>query len=289
MLAHGGRGWWYDAAAFMALAARHVWIELSGLPPKRLPEYYPRYDLGRLARKWIFATDWPGVPGHAGNARAVVDLGLDDDVAALVLGGNALRVYAGLEPPPTSTAKEDPDLTYPSSRADYLGRPARELCDDELEQQGKNAHDTRNWVFLHGTAEQFATHTARMLELEQEYLRRYPKRTWQGSGGAPTEESEAASCARRCAAILVQLEALLEPPPPRWREPRWADDPSTRLLRRIAARTGGRMNKLEVHQLAREVGLDRAALARLYNGDAPLLSTEKQDRVITDAGRAALG
>ena len=48
------------------------------------------------------------------------------------------------------------------------------------------------------------------------------------------------------------------------------------------------MNKLEVHQLAREVGLDLAALARLYNADPPLLRTDKQDRVITDAGRAAL-
>lgn len=98
VLAHGGRGWWYDAAAFMALSHEHVWIELSGLPPKRLPQYYAKYDLGRLARKWIFATDWPGVPGTAANARAVVDLGLDDELAGLVLGGNAMRVYAGLDP-----------------------------------------------------------------------------------------------------------------------------------------------------------------------------------------------
>jgi predicted TIM-barrel fold metal-dependent hydrolase len=97
VLAHGGRGWWYDAAAFMALSNPKVWIELSGLPPKRLPEYYSGCDLGRLARKWIFATDWPGVPGTAINARAVVDLGLDDELAATVLGGNALRVYAGLD------------------------------------------------------------------------------------------------------------------------------------------------------------------------------------------------
>ena len=75
----------------------NVWIELSGLPPKRLPEYYARFDLGRLARKWIFATDWPGVPGTAQNARAVAELGLDDERAAAVLGGNALRVYAGLD------------------------------------------------------------------------------------------------------------------------------------------------------------------------------------------------
>jgi hypothetical protein len=61
------------------------------------------------------------------------------------------------------------------------------------------------------------------------------------------------------------------------------------LLRRVATAEGGRMNKLEVHQTAREVGLERAALAKLYNGDPPLLRTEKQDRVITDAGLAKLG
>jgi uncharacterized protein len=97
VLAHGGRGWWYDAAAFMALSNARVWIELSGLPPKRLPEYYRRYDLGRLASRFIFATDWPGVPGTAANARSVLDLGLDDGLARRVLGGNALTVYAGLD------------------------------------------------------------------------------------------------------------------------------------------------------------------------------------------------
>ena len=106
VLAHGGRGWWYDAAAFMAQSHPNVWIELSGLPPKRLPEYYARFDLARLARRWIFATDWPGVPSTAQNARAVAGLGLDDETVGLVLGGNATSVYAGLghlAAPPTST------------------------------------------------------------------------------------------------------------------------------------------------------------------------------------------
>jgi predicted TIM-barrel fold metal-dependent hydrolase len=98
VLAHGGRGWWYDAAAFMALTYPTVWIELSGLPPKRLPQYYARYDLARLANRFIFATDWPGVPGTAQNARAVAGLGIDDPTVARVLGGNALDVYAGLDP-----------------------------------------------------------------------------------------------------------------------------------------------------------------------------------------------
>jgi hypothetical protein len=40
----------------------------------------------------IFATDWPGVPGIAANARAVASL-CDRETAGLVLAGNALRVY----------------------------------------------------------------------------------------------------------------------------------------------------------------------------------------------------
>ena len=93
VLAHGGRGWWYDAAASLALLHENVWIELSGLPPQRLPHYYARFDLRRLAGKFIFGTDWPGVPGIARNARALAALGLGDDVLAGALAGNALAVY----------------------------------------------------------------------------------------------------------------------------------------------------------------------------------------------------
>jgi len=93
VLAHGGRGWWYDAAAFMALSNERVWIELSGLPPSRLREYYARHNWKRLTRRMIFGTDWPGVPGIAANARAVAALCPDEETAALVLAGNACRVY----------------------------------------------------------------------------------------------------------------------------------------------------------------------------------------------------
>jgi uncharacterized protein len=93
VLAHGGRGWWYDAAAFMALANERVWIELSGLPPSRLTTYYTRHNWNRLVRRFIFGTDWPGVPGIAHNARAVAALCPDEESARLVLAGNAARVY----------------------------------------------------------------------------------------------------------------------------------------------------------------------------------------------------
>jgi len=93
VLAHGGRGWWYDAAAFLALSYENVWIELSGLPPRRLPEYYSRHNFARLTRRFIFGTDWPGVPGIARNARAIAALCPDEETAGLVLGGNAVQVY----------------------------------------------------------------------------------------------------------------------------------------------------------------------------------------------------
>ena len=93
VLAHGGRGWWYDAAAFMALSNDRVWIELSGLPPSRLREYYARHSWPRLTRRMIFATDWPGVPGIARNARAVAALCPDEETVRLVLAGNACHVY----------------------------------------------------------------------------------------------------------------------------------------------------------------------------------------------------
>ncbi len=97
VFAHGGRGWWYDAAAFLALARDNVWLDLAGLPPKKLPEYYARFDLERLAQKWVFGTDWPGVPGTARNARAVGTLGLSDATVRKVLSGNAMTLFPGLK------------------------------------------------------------------------------------------------------------------------------------------------------------------------------------------------
>jgi uncharacterized protein len=99
VLAHGGRGHWYADAARMALDLDNVWLDLAGLPPKRLPDYYAGFDLPALARKWIFGTDWPGVPGVARNVRAVAALGLPDDTLAAVLARNAGRVYPGLPVP----------------------------------------------------------------------------------------------------------------------------------------------------------------------------------------------
>lgn len=96
VFAHGGRGWWYDTAAFLALSKPNVWLDLAGLPPKNLPTYYARFDLNRLATKMIFGTDWPGIPGVARNARALATLGWSDEVLRGVLSGNAAKLFPGL-------------------------------------------------------------------------------------------------------------------------------------------------------------------------------------------------
>jgi uncharacterized protein len=96
VLAHGGRGWWYDQAAFLALMRPSVWLEVSGLPPRRLPDYYGS-SLRRLASKMIFGTDWPGVPGVQANARALekvlLEAGCTADQVEGALGGNAAGVF----------------------------------------------------------------------------------------------------------------------------------------------------------------------------------------------------
>jgi hypothetical protein len=169
------------------------------------------------------------------------------------------------------------------------GVPAGELTDAELEAQGTAAHATRNWVFLHGTADQFRHHTERMLELEQEYLRRFPKRTWQGSSDSGAELDEATRLRLALRGLATQIDALLAgSPEPAPQAPDSSPEQVRRLLGRVAA-AGGRMHKLELHQLAREIGISPASLAALYRGADPVLTTERDERVLTATGRAVLG
>lgn len=174
------------------------------------------------------------------------------------------------------------------------GVPAGELSDAELERQGTRAHATRNWVFLHGTADQFHRHTERMLELEQEYLRRHPKRTWQGAGrdGSPAVYLDPVQQIRQVlrsfqaqmAGLLAELadtQAAAAAGPEG--EPVALE---VRLLARFAEAPDGRLHKLEAHQAARELGLHPTQLAELYKQDPPLLATAGPYRFLTDAGRA---
>ena len=171
------------------------------------------------------------------------------------------------------------------------GVPARDLSDEELERQGVQVHAMRHWVFLHGTAEQFRTHTERMLELEQEYLRRHPQRTWQGvggDGGTPSRDDRIRDLVQTFSSAVT---ALLDEEPrstPSGGEPRDPQAAQLALLRRFAEAPGGRLDKLEAHQIARQLAPDAHLVAQLYRQDPPLLQADRDSRVLTDAGRAWL-
>jgi hypothetical protein len=56
------------------------------------------------------------------------------------------------------------------------GIPVTQLSDADLERDLEHLHETRHETFLHGTEDALEAHTRRMLDVEKEYLRRFPDR-----------------------------------------------------------------------------------------------------------------
>jgi hypothetical protein len=90
IMAHSGRGFWYDRAFFLARLHANIYMEVSGLPPKRLLEHFP--ELERISDKVVFGSDWPGVLNVPGNIQAVRELPLAEEAKEKILGGNAARL-----------------------------------------------------------------------------------------------------------------------------------------------------------------------------------------------------
>jgi uncharacterized protein len=93
VLAHGGRPLWMETASFLARRFANVWLEVSGTPPARLLEYFPR--LPQLASKVLFGTDWPGpgVKDIRQNLDAFRALPIPADDQRRILEENPLRVF----------------------------------------------------------------------------------------------------------------------------------------------------------------------------------------------------
>jgi len=91
VMAHGGRGFWYDACAFLASHFPNVYIDLTGLVPQNLLEHFP--NLERLADKVVFGSDWPAMPKSvAHNVDAITRLGLSNDALDRIFYANAARL-----------------------------------------------------------------------------------------------------------------------------------------------------------------------------------------------------
>jgi len=94
LMAHGGRPFWYEQAFWMARRHPNVYLEISGLPGRKLLEYFPRLE--EIAEKVVYGSDWPGNPYLRRNIEAIHDLPLGFEAKQLILGGNAARLL-GLE------------------------------------------------------------------------------------------------------------------------------------------------------------------------------------------------
>jgi predicted TIM-barrel fold metal-dependent hydrolase len=90
VMAHSGRDMWYDRAFSLARLHDNVYLELSGLPPKRLLTYFPRLE--SVADRVIFGSDWPSVTHIRDNVEAIRALPMSDEAQGKILYENARRV-----------------------------------------------------------------------------------------------------------------------------------------------------------------------------------------------------
>jgi predicted TIM-barrel fold metal-dependent hydrolase len=93
LLAHGGRPLWMAEAFFIVRRHPRVFLELSGIPPAKLLEYFPRLE--ELADKAVWGTDWPspGVKSMRANVEQFLGLPLREDTKRKILYENAKRVF----------------------------------------------------------------------------------------------------------------------------------------------------------------------------------------------------
>lgn len=99
VMAHGGRGWWYDACAFLAVHQPNFHIDVTGLPPSKLTTLFP--DLERLSPKVVFGSDWPAMPkSPRQNADTIADLDLSPAALQRILYDNAAALLGIEKRPP---------------------------------------------------------------------------------------------------------------------------------------------------------------------------------------------
>jgi predicted TIM-barrel fold metal-dependent hydrolase len=92
IMAHGGRPLYMNEAFFILRRHRNVWLDLSGIPPLRLMEYFPRIQ--EIADRLIWGTDWPspGVESMRRNVSEFLSLGLSEELKRAALQDNAARL-----------------------------------------------------------------------------------------------------------------------------------------------------------------------------------------------------
>ena len=93
ILAHGGRPLWMDEAFFLVRRHKNMYMDISGIPPQKLLEYFPRLE--EIADKVLFGTDWPGpgVPDVKSNIETFMAVPMSDAARRKILYDNAARLF----------------------------------------------------------------------------------------------------------------------------------------------------------------------------------------------------
>jgi predicted TIM-barrel fold metal-dependent hydrolase len=93
ILAHGGRPLWMNEAFFLVRRHKNMYMDISGIPPKKLMEYFPRIE--DIADKVLWGTDWPGpgVPEIKGNLETFLALPISPEAKRKILYDNAARLF----------------------------------------------------------------------------------------------------------------------------------------------------------------------------------------------------
>jgi hypothetical protein len=92
IMAHGGRPLYMKEAFFILRRHRQVWLDLSGIPPRSLLEYFPR--LVEIESQLLWGTDWPspGVSSMRANVDQFLALPLPESVRRATLETNPEQV-----------------------------------------------------------------------------------------------------------------------------------------------------------------------------------------------------
>ncbi len=96
IIAHGGRPFWTMEFEYLMQKFKNILFDISGVPPKLLPNYFPRFH--RYADRVIYGSDFPspGVKGIRKNAEllnSIFDkMGLNREVKSKIFYENANKL-----------------------------------------------------------------------------------------------------------------------------------------------------------------------------------------------------
>src|SRR5215467_8022395 len=93
IIGHCGGHMLMQTAFFLLRRHRNVYLDISGIPPRLLLQYFPR--LQEIAAKTLFGTDWPspGVKDIKQNIEEFRALPLSEEAKEQVLSKTALTIW----------------------------------------------------------------------------------------------------------------------------------------------------------------------------------------------------